>query len=435
MQTRITGPENTLRRGHPKLEREFTVDIDPENDTAVFEVGSERFVLATGEWSEWIPVRFNLVGPFKGLSGICRFYLRSVRPYLHLYATPINIDPADPALVISTPDDYATRLQERIGYYYTQGMPEETKALEYGMLSDAEFVSQTENVLDERWRMLDAVLDDYDGGFLFFYVSTIDQSCHAMWRNRDSSHPAHTPELEFADRFEHLYAEMDRLLGVVRSRVSDDATIIVMSDHGFAPYKYKVNLNSWLRENDYLRLIRPKEIGKHALFENVFWRRTHAYAVGINGLYVNLQGREGKGIVRDGKEYDDLVNEIGAKLLAWRHPETGLPVVTRVYLRDDIYHGPEASDGPDIVVGYNRGYRGSDESALGTITERMITPNLGKWTGDHCMDHTLVPGIMLSNRAIHSEDPELIDLPVAILNLYGIERPARMLGRAIMGDD
>jgi hypothetical protein len=426
----LMGPVNSLRKSRPQLTREFTVDIDPEYDVVKMTVGNEAHVVQVGEWSPWIPVEFELL-PLKSLSGIVRFYVRSVRPHVELYATPINLNPADPALPISTPPDYAKHVYERIGYFYTQGMPEDTKALEYGMLDDAEFVGQNDNVLEERWRMLDTVLDEYEGGFLFFYVSTIDQAGHAMWRNWDTNHPAHHDHMGFADRYENLYTQMDSLVGVVMKRIPDDASLIVMSDHGFAPYYYKFHLNTWLYQNGYLSLIRPEEFGQHPLLTNVFWRRTKAYALGINALYVNELGREAKGIVRAGTQYDALLDEISAKLLAERDPATGEQIITRVYKRSDVYHGPETPRGPDLVIGYNRGYRGSDESALGTLTEKVLTPNLGKWTGDHCMDHTLVPGIIVSNRPLLVGDPDLKDLPTTILNFYGIERPSQMNGRIV----
>jgi predicted AlkP superfamily phosphohydrolase/phosphomutase len=431
----LHGPENSLRRDRPLLRSEFTIDIDPENDAAKFTVGDEAFIVTPGEWSSWVPVHFDVLGPLKGISGITRFYVRSLRPYLEVYATPININPADPALPISTPPDYAKDIFEKIGYYYTQGMPEDTKALEYGMLDDAEFVSQTDNVLDERWKMLRVVLDDYRGGFLFFYVSSIDQCCHALWRNVDEHHPAHTDGMKFGDHFEYLYRQMDDMLGVVTERIPEEATLIVMSDHGFAPYYYKFHLNTWLYQNGYLNLVRVNELGKHPLLGNVFWRRTKAYALGINGMYVNMLGRESKGIVRKGEQYEQLLDEISEKLLAVRDPNTGEQVITRVYRKSDIYHGPEAQDGPDLVIGYNRGYRGSDESAMGTLTEQIITPNLGKWTGDHCMDHTKVPGIILCNRPIILDDPDLKDLPPTILRLYGVEAPAQMKGRLLLDPD
>jgi predicted AlkP superfamily phosphohydrolase/phosphomutase len=287
----------------------------------------------------------------------------------------------------------------------------------------------------ERWRMLETVLDeyeDYEGGVLFFYVSTVDQSCHAMWRNVDPNHPAHTDDMEFADRFEQLYIEMDRMLGITRERIPEDAILLVMSDHGFAPYYKKFHLNTWLYENGYLELIRPEELGQHPLLSNVFWRRTKAYAIGINSLYVNMLGREAKGTVRRGQQYNDLIDEISEKLLAYRDPETGEQVITTIYKNKDIYHGPYAKDAPDMVIGYNRGYRCSDESALGTLTTQVVTPNLGTWSGCHLMDHNLVPGILVTNRRILVDDPDLKDLASTILNFYGIDPHPQMQGRVVL---
>ena len=100
---------------------------------------------------------------------------------------------------------------------------------------------------------------------------------------------------------------------------------------------------------------------------------TGIYAAGINGLYVNLAGRESKGIVTQA-ESDALLDEITRGLLALRDPETGEQVVTRVDRARDVYHGAETARAPDLIVGYNRGYRGSDDSALGTVTREVIVP-------------------------------------------------------------
>jgi predicted AlkP superfamily phosphohydrolase/phosphomutase len=423
------GPPNSLRKDRPQMEIPFTAELDRENNAAKFTVGDDEFILQAGEWSDWVQVSFPVMGIFKSLPGIVRFHLRSVSPRFELYATPVNIDPTDPALPISTPPGYSKEVARQIGLFYTQGMPEDTKALAAGALNDREFVRQTDNVMDERWHMLEAVMEDFKGGLLFFYVSTIDQVCHAMWRNEDPKHPAHTDDLEFADRFEKLYAEMDVMLETVQKQMPEDAILIVMSDHGFAPYYKKFNLNTWLYQNGYLNLIRPEELGRHPLLTNVFWRRTQAYGIGINGLYVNKMGRERRGIVREGEEFDRLLDEISEKLLAYRDPETGEQAITTVYKTSEVYHGDQVVNGPDLVIGYNRGYRGSDKSALGELTQTVLSLNLGTWTGDHCMDHNLVPGILLVNRPVIVDDPDLKDMPTTILNFYGIAPHPQMRGR------
>ena len=252
-----------------------------------------------------------------------------------------------------------------------------------------------------------------------------------LWRNADPLHPTHEPQAGFADRIDSLYAAMDRMIGEVVRRAPADATILVMSDHGFAPLYKKVNLNTWLYEEGYLSVSNPQAIGRGALFSDVLWRRTRAYAVGLNGLYLNVLHREAKGVVRRGAEYDSLLDEIEAKLLSLLDPETGENVVSRVDRPRDVYHGPEAGHAPDLIVGYNLGYRSSDASALGTLSTEWLEPNLDLWSGDHCMDPDLVPGVLMTNRPFQAPDASLIDLPVTILGLYGIEKPAAMRGRAL----
>jgi predicted AlkP superfamily phosphohydrolase/phosphomutase len=349
-----------------------------------------------------------------------------------LYASAININPARPALPISMPPSFGKELYEKIGYYSTKGMPEDTKALEWGVFTDADFIRQADMVFQERLHMLDAILEDYHGGLLFFYFSTLDQTTHMLWKNIDPNHPAFTEETgRYMHQTERYYAQLDSVLGVVEQKIPKDAVLIAMSDHGFAPFYYKFNLNTWLYQNGYVSLLDESNVGSEPLLRNVFWRRTRAFGLGINGLYVNLKGRDAQGIVKPGEEYDALVDEIRQKLLAYRDPTTGLPVIKAVYRREDVYHGKMADTAPDLIVGYDRGYRCSDESALGTFSKEILTPNLAKWTGDHCMATEVVPGILAANRPLLVEDPALTDFAATILHFYGIERPKNVIGRPL----
>jgi predicted AlkP superfamily phosphohydrolase/phosphomutase len=257
-----------------------------------------------------------------------------------------------------------------------------------------------------------------------------------QWRNMDPNHPGHTPEgAQYKDHIENLYARMDSVIGDVAARIPDDATLIVMSDHGFAPYYKKVNLNTWLYENGFLELRRPNQIGQQPLFRNVFWRRTRAFGLGINGLYVNLRGREAQGVVKEGEEYEALIADLTEKLLAYRDPDTGEQVVKAVYRASEVYSGPYVKDAPDLIVGYANGYRGSDDNALGKLHAKAVVPNMDKWSGTHCMALDIVPGILVSNRSLTVSDPALTDLATSILAMYGLNSPeAAVVGRNIFGE-
>jgi predicted AlkP superfamily phosphohydrolase/phosphomutase len=156
-------------------------------------------------------------------------------------------------------------------------------------------------------------------------------------------------------------------------------------------------------------------------FENVDWSRTRAYALGVNGLYVNLKGREKDGTVGAG-ERDALLAEIAAKLLGTRDPATGAPAITKVYRREQVFTSAGNDDvAPDLIVGYAKGTRGSDESALGALTREVIVDNKDPWSGDHCMDHEAVPGVLLTSRQLRKPAPSLQTLAAAILAEFGVQ--------------
>jgi hypothetical protein len=142
--------------------------------------------------------------------------------------------------------------------------------------------------------------------------------------------------------------------------------------------------------------------------------------MGLNGLYVNLRGREAHGIVAP-EDRNSLVAEIAAGLLATIDPATGAPAITKAYRREDAYHLANVDDiAPDIIVGYAKGTRNSDESALGDVPATVMADNLSAWSGDHCMDPDTVPGILLTSRPLQSNAATLQALPAAILAELGI---------------
>jgi len=148
---------------------------------------------------------------------------------------------------------------------------------------------------------------------------------------------------------------MDTVLGKVLEQMDPDTTLIVLSDHGFAPFYRAFNLNTWLKNEGYVTLTEDTE---GEFFQNVDWSGTRAYGVGFNGLYLNLKERELQGIVEPW-EKQKLLDEISEKLLSVRDPKNGEQVVSKVYKASEVYQGPYMKDAPDLIVGYNKGYRAS----------------------------------------------------------------------------
>ena len=429
----LIGPDNTFRKGSPPAVEPFTVSVDPLEAVARITLQGREFVLREGEWSNWTRVEFRLIPWFASVKGMCRFYLKQAHPRFQLYVSPINIDPADPALPISTPKVYSRDLTDEAGDFYTQGIAEDTKALSDGVLDDHEYLDQARTVLTEHRRIFDEEFPKFQKGAFFFYFSSLDLNSHMFWRLMDPKHPGYDAALASQNgaAISDFYQQIDQVLGEVLPKLDDHTTLLVLSDHGFAPYYRSFNLNTWLLNNGYIKLKSDEERDSAEPLAGVDWTQTRAYGIGLNGLYLNLRGRERNGIVQPGAAADALIGEIKEKLLKVRDPKTGLPVITRADRASEVYQGPYAGSGPDLLVGYNRGYRAGWKTILGAFPPDELEDNTNAWSGDHCMDYTLVPGVLLSNRKISAASPALTDIAPTILSEFGIAKPPAMMGRSV----
>ena len=428
----LIGPDNSFRKGSPAATESFSVAVDPLESVAKFTVQDHEFILREGEWSDWVRVEFQLIPFFGNVKGMCRFYLKQAHPRFQLYVSPINIDPADPALPISTPSSYSRSLTDEVGEFHTQGIAEDTKALSDGMLDDKEYLQQARTVLAEHRRIFDAEFPKFNQGVFFFYFSSLDLNSHMFWRLMDPNHPEYDAALaeQNGSAIADFYQQIDQVLGEVLPRLDDRTTLLVLSDHGFAPYNRSFNLNTWLLNNGYIKLKSGASTDSSEPLANVDWTQTRAYGLGLNGLYLNLKGRETNGIVEPSAA-DALMAEIRAKLLAVHDPKSQQQVITRIDLASEVYQGPYARSGPDMLVGYNRGYRAGWQTILGAFPPDELEDNSNPWSGDHCMDYTLVPGVLLSNRKISASSPALTDIAPTILAEFGIAKAQGMIGQSV----
>jgi predicted AlkP superfamily phosphohydrolase/phosphomutase len=429
---KLPGPANTFKKDRPEAEIEFKVFLDRQNPVAKIVIQDQEFILKEKEWSGWKRIRFSLI-PTQSVSGICMFYLKEVRPNFKLYVSSINVDPADPALPLSTPSSYAAELEKRFGPFFTKGLPADTSALDNDILDEGEFLEQDDFVLEESKAMLDDELARFDSGLLFYYISSTDQRQHMFWRLLDEKHPAYDAGLaaKYGKVIENTYREADQILAKAMDKIDKETVLIVMSDHGFNPFSRSFSLNAWLKENGYHVLTNPFKQETGNLFPDTDWSRTKAFGVGLNGLYINQRGREAEGIVGDGAEKENLVREIARKLEGFVDPKTGEKVLWKAYVSKDVYSGPFGGEAPDIILGFNRGYRISFGSPLGKIEKNVLEDNRGKWSGDHMGAAEILSGIVAANRPIVTEAPALYDLTATILNIFGIEKPKNLIGKTI----
>jgi len=430
VRARLIGPRDQRRPGTPPAHAEFTVRVDPDRPAATIVLDGRSHRLAQGEWTPWLPVRFAMTPAPETVPGIVQFYLKQVRPHFKLYASPVNVDPAAPALPVSHEDAYARELATAIGPFHTHGMPHDTKALVNGLLDDAEFLRHAATIFEEHVRMFEHELARFSRGVLFFYTERVDQLAHVFWHTMDTRHPLHDPAGRHGDVIEQIYRDADRIVGRALAAADERTTLVVMSDHGFAPFYRAFDPNTWLQGEGYLA--RGGAAAGSGPFAGVDWSRTRAYAVGLHGLYVNLRGREKHGIVAPGAEREALIDEIARKLVAVTDPRTGERPVLRAYKTDHVYRTPSRGGPPDLVVGYNWGYRASWAAVRGGFAPVLFEDNRDKWSADHAVAAELVPGVLMTSRKLRAaRPPGLYDLAPTILNEFGIPKGPAMIGQSL----
>jgi predicted AlkP superfamily phosphohydrolase/phosphomutase len=302
-------------------------------------------------------------------------------------------------------------------------MAEDTNGLNEHVLTRDEFIEQAALVGEEITRQYWSVLDGFTEGLLFYYFGNLDQVSHMMWRARDSGHPAYdkVADAPYATVIDDLYVAFDRIVGETIRRMGSETTLIVMSDHGFTSWRRSFHLNGWLRDHGYLTVLDPGLQDDPGLFQNVDWSRTRAYGFGLNGLYINLRGREQGGIVAP-QARAALIDEIRTALLGTIDPKTGRSAVAKAYPREQIYaDAGHFNLAPDLVLGYAEGTRVSNASALGGVPAGVIVDNTTQWSGDHCMDPDSVPGILLTNRRLRQPAAALDKLAGTILAEFDVK--------------
>ncbi|MGD8396251.1 MAG: alkaline phosphatase family protein [Candidatus Eiseniibacteriota bacterium] len=432
----IPGPPNALSRDRELLELPFEVRLDDAAHRATLAIdGGTGIELLEHEYSDWVPLSFAAGLGIK-VHGVARFYIMRMGEHFSLYMTPIHLDPEHPAMPISHPSFFSMYLAKIFGKFATLGLAEDTWALNERVIDEKAFLEQALLFHREREQQFMNALDKVKKGLCCCVFDATDRIQHMFFRYIDEKHPAHDEAgaAEWRTVIEDMYQRCDRMVGKVMEQLDDRSVLMVISDHGFTTFRYGVNLNSWLRQHGFL-VLKEGATGEGEWYADVDWSRTRAYAFGLGGIFLNQKGREGQGIVARGEEAAAVKAAIQEKLSALRHPEHGERAVLDVVDGDAVYDGPYAAAGPDLIVGFNRGFRVSWACAIGKMAEPVISDNTKSWSGDHCIDPRQVPGVFFCNRDIAAHYPSITDLAPTVLDLFGVDVPPHMDGTVLRVGD
>lgn len=426
----ISGPENTMLEDAPEMEIPFEIKVDANHpNLAEIRLNGKIHCLKLNETTPYIRLAFH-AGLGQKVYGLVRFRLLETSPHIRLYMTPIQIDPEKPALPISYPYTYAVYLAKQQGAFSTLGVAEDTSALNEGIIDEEAFLEQCQTIHAEREAMFFDALQKTPRGVTACVFDITDRMQHMFFRCMDDCHPANLnrPVEPYREQFKKLYMQMDDLVGRVMKEIDQNSVLIVLSDHGFKPFKRGVNLNRWLMENGYLAL--KENAASDDMLQAVDWNKTKAYAVGFGGIFINQKGRERDGIVAL-EQVETLKQEIAEKLCRLVDVKHNTNPVKVVYDRNKAYSGPYTGDAPDLVAGFQVGYRVSWSSITGGIGESVIEDNTRPWSGDHNMNPPDVPGMLFCNQPITKDEPDIMDIAPSVLDLFGIPIPGYMDGKSL----
>ena len=365
------------------------------------------------------------------------------------------------------PDDLLERYDHQLKPYRI------APQVQYKSGKEQEFTADLLDMVERRGEYALQLMADYPHDFLMFHFQATDIIQHALWKSIDPTHPLYDPQTaaRFGPALKQIYQRVDDYIGQLHDRAPDDTTIIVMSDHGFGPLHYVVNLNLLLLDQGLLKLkrgawtqikaklfragitptsvwhliertglqnyvwqvsksTRNKVVGKFLSFDDVDWSRTRAYSIGhVGQIFVNLKGREPEGIVEPGAECDDVRQQVTEALADLRHPTTGQPLVDKIIPGDQVAHGPHAHHSPDLHIVMD-GYR-TIAFPLFATDSRIVTRQIRGDSGSHRMHGILIASGPEIRAGETVTDARIMDLAPTILHLMGLPVPDDMDGRVL----
>lgn len=423
-----------------ELSLPVTFRIDRGTKAVSVELDGQTQSVPEGKWSEWFEVKFP-VTPIVAVKGICKFYPVSVGDEIRIYLSPIDFHPVDPPFAFTSPKSLGKELHDLCGHFKSRGWPEETAGLKEERIGETPFYEDLMEIMDNREKMTFHLMETKPWDLFVSVFSETDRIQHMMYRLLDTTHPRYDSTLaaEHGEMVADVYRRMDTIVGKALDRAPEDAAFFVVSDHGFNSFRRGVNINTWLVRNGYMKLKNMDNpqyklddlFGEGDFFQNVDWSGTRAYSLGLGLVFLNVKGRESKGIV-DPASVPELKRELMARLEEFVDPETGARVVRHAYDGAVIFKGPYIDDAPDVVIGFDEGYRVSWQTALGGVPRETVVPNLDKWSGDHCsIDEEITRGVLISRRPVTKANPHIIDLAPTVLRDLGLAPSADMEGSAL----
>ena len=341
--------------------------------------------------------------------------------------------------------------------------------------------------MDNQWTKAALyLLENHPQDVMMFVFMSIDTVQHYFWQHMDKGHFLHDLKLapKFGDAVRKVYERLDAAAGQIIDRLPPETTLFVVSDHGGGPVVDRtIFLNRYLaqlgllhydekttsgirrlakkllrvsfsmlrstlssRQKSWLARLFPKIRQKsemaYSSFTSIDWSRTKAYCSEVlaspPSIWINLKGVKPQGIVDPG-DYDALVSFIIEKLAELKDPRTGKPVINRVYRRNEIFHGPFAHEGADLVLDWwsedslfsSQPSFPEDTGKPALIIREHRPSEKSEWGGTHRLNGILIARGSGFRSGAEIANARLIDIAPTLLHLLGVPVPEDMDGKVL----
>ncbi|HEY2154992.1 MAG TPA: alkaline phosphatase family protein [Isosphaeraceae bacterium] len=287
---------------------------------------------------------------------------------------------------------------------------------------------------ERRWfDILSTLMRDDPADLTAVLFDGVDKLQHLCWRFLDPACRGANPspwERTITDLCEGYFSELDALIARIVALAGPEATVVLASDHGFGPTSDIFYVNTWLEQEGYLTWsgglgAEPSDaankfgIGKIArhVFE-IDWERTAAYAA--------TPSSQGIHIVRRRAEFgdpDSVRDELAEALRRLRHPETGRPVISEIWTREEAFPGPFAPMGPDLTIMLE---------GNGIVSILRSDSPFGRRpepTGTHCPEGIFLARGPALRRGASLDDLSIVDVAPLLLHCLGVSIPDDFDGR------
>jgi predicted AlkP superfamily phosphohydrolase/phosphomutase len=273
-------------------------------------------------------------------------------------------------------------------------------------------LQEVTDVLERRVRAMFDFLDNDPWDFFQCHIMETDRLHHFLWQEMEEGHAAYAPP------FFAFYRRVDEMLGQLRSRLDDNTTLVVLSDHGFCTLKKEVYINTWLQERGWLHLegAEPKLVDITA--DSV------AYSLDPGRVFLNVAGREPRGCVQPGAPYEALREQIAAAALELRDPDDGTPIVAQVLRREEIYHGPLIEQAADLILVPTVGY-----DLKGALGKDTLTFKGTELVGTHTYDDAM---LYIQGQRIVPGSWGIVDVMPTVLQLMDVPIPEGLDGQVCL---